>query len=243
MASAPFEVDAALAKAFESHPAGRVRRAGREYIFKVAGAVESLPDLGRILVGRAGDVPVRLSDVADVLQTSGEVRSVIRIDGQPTVMLTVTKENGANTMRVAREVRRRLAAIRGSLPADLVFKTVDDESAEIERNLRHLGLLAAVIVALIFLMIFLALRKFLPSLLILSSVAFSVVITFNLLYALGIPLNMLTLGALALGFGMFVDNSIVVFENGLRLRERGVPPNEAALQGAREVFFRSWRPL
>ena len=233
----PFEVAAALAKAVESRPAGRVRRAGREYIFKFAGAVRSLPDLGRILVGRAGGLPVRLSGVADVLQTLGEVRSVIRIDGQPTVMLTVTKENGANTMRVAREVRRRLAAIQGSLPADLVFKTVDDESSEIERNFRHLGLLAAVIVALIFLMIFLALRKFLPSLLILSSVAFSVVITFNLLYAFGIPLNMLTLGALALGFGMFVDNSIVVFENVLRLRERGVPPKEAALQGAREVFL------
>ncbi|HEX2695011.1 MAG TPA: efflux RND transporter permease subunit, partial [Acidobacteriota bacterium] len=233
----PFEVDAAIARTLAARPAGRMRRAGREYVFKVARAVESLPDLGRVLVGRAGGVPVRLGDVADVLQSAGEVRSIIRIDGQPTVMLTVTKESGANTIRVAREVRRRLAAIRGSLPPGLVFRTVDDESAEIERSLRHLGLLAAVIIALIFLMIFLALRRVLPSLLILSSVAFSVVITFNLLYMLCIPLNMLTLGALALGFGMFVDNSIVVFENILRFWERGLPPQRAALQGAREVFL------
>ncbi len=233
----PFEVDAVLARTLAARPAGRIRRAGREYIFKVARAVESLPELGRVLVGRAGGVPVRLSDVADVLQSAGEVRSVIRIDGQPTVMLTVIKENGANTLKVAREVRRRLSAIRGRLPPDLVFRTVDDESAEIERNLRHLGLLAAAIIAFIFLMIFLALRRLLPSLLILSSVAFSVVITFNLLYVLRIPLNMLTLGALALGFGMFVDNSIVVFENVLRLRESGLTPQRAAVQGAQEVFI------
>jgi HAE1 family hydrophobic/amphiphilic exporter-1 len=232
-----FDVDAALAKALAARPAGRVRRVGREYIFKVAREVESLSGLGRTLVRRAGGVPVRLSDVADVLRSTGEVRSVVRINGQPTVMLTVIKESGAKTLRVAREVRRRLSTIRGGLPRDLVFRTVDDESAEIEKNLRHLGLLAAVIIALIFLMIFVALRRLLPSLLILSSVAFSVVITFNLLYAFGISLNMLTLGALALGFGMFVDNSIVVFENTLRLREGGLAPERAAVQGAREVLL------
>lgn len=233
----PFDMDTALARALAARPAGRVRRLGREYIFKVAREVGSLPDLGKVLIGRAGGMPVRLEDVAEVLRSTGEVRSLIRIDGQPTVMLMVIKESGANTLRVAREVRRRLTAIRGNLPGNLVFRTVDDESAEIERNLRHLGLLASVIIVVIFLMIFLALRRLLPSLLILSSVAFSVVITFNLLYVLRIPLNMLTLGALALGFGMFVDNSIVVFENILRLRESGLTPERAAIQGAREVFL------
>ncbi len=233
----PYEVNAAVAGALAARPAGRVRRAGREYIFKIAREVGSLADLRRTLVGRTSGLPVRLSDVADVLQSSGDVDSIVRVDGQPTVMLTVVKDSGTNTLRVAREVRRRLAAIRANLPRDLVFRTVDDESAQVSKNLRHLGLLAAVIIALIFLMIYAALRRILPSLLILSSVAFAVVITFNLLYAVGISLNMLTLGALALGFGMFVDNSIVVFENILRLRERGLPPARAALQGAREVFL------
>lgn len=232
----PFDVDATLARALASHPAGRVRRAGREYIFKVAREVASLPDLARIQVGRAGDVPVRLSEVSDVLRSTAEVRSLIRIDGQPTVMLTVIKQIGANTLGVARELRRRLMSIRENLPPDLVFRTVDDESAEIETNLRHLGILASVIIALIFLTIFLIVRRLLPSLLILSSVAFSVVIAFNFLHVLRISLNTLTLGALALGFGMFVDNSVVVFENILRLRESGLTPERAAIQGAREVF-------
>ena len=85
-------------------------------------------------------------------------------------------------------------------------------------------------------MIFVVLRRIKPSLLILSSIAFSIVITFNLIYAFKISLNMLTLGALALGFGMFVDNSIVVFENILRLREGGMEPREASIQGPKEVF-------
>ena len=84
-------------------------------------------------------------------------------------------------------------------------------------------------------MIFAILRRFRPSLLILSSIAFSTVITFNLIYVFRISMNMLTLGALALGFGMFVDDSIVVFENTLRLRERGVAAKEAAVRGPKEV--------
>ncbi len=154
--------------------------------------------------------------------TYAEIRQIHRINGQPTVSLTVSKERGANTLRVAADVKRKLEAIRAELPPDLVFKSVDDESQEIRKNLNDLYLLAGLITVIVFVMIFVVLRRVKPSLLILSSIAFSIVITFNLIYAFKISLNMLTLGALALGFGMFVDNSIVVFENILRLRERGL---------------------
>ncbi|MCK7583469.1 MAG: efflux RND transporter permease subunit [Chromatiales bacterium] len=110
-------------------------------------------------------------------------------------------------------------------------------ATEIRKNLNDLYLLAGLITAIVFVMIFAVLRRLTPSLLILSSIAFSIVITFNLIYAFGISLNMLTLGALALGFGMFVDNSIVVFENTLRLREGGMEPARGGRpQGPREVF-------
>ncbi|MBP1661423.1 MAG: acriflavin resistance protein, partial [Candidatus Aminicenantes bacterium] len=108
---------------------------------------------------------------------------------------------------------------------------------EIRKNLNDLYVLAGLITIIVFAMIYVVLLRAKPSLLILSSIAFSIVITFNLIYAFKIPLNMLTLGALALGFGMFVDNSIVVFENILRLREAGLSPREAAIQGPKEVFI------
>jgi len=232
----PYQVNAALDERLRTYPAGRIRKSGREHIFKLTGSVRSMDDLSRTIIGRSGNVPVRLADVAEIRPAHADVLSINRINGKPTVMLTVLKEKGANTLRVAREVKRRLEAVKAALPGDLVFKIVDDESAEIGKSLDHLALLAGIVTILVFLMIFVILRRFVPSLLILSSIAFSVVITFNLIYLLKIPLNMLTLGALALGFGMFVDNSIVVFENTLRLKERGVEPVRAALQGAREVF-------
>lgn len=232
----PYQVNVALDEGLKTYPAGRIRKSGREYIFKLTGSVRSLDDLGRMIIGLSGNVPVRLADVAEIRPAHADVLSINRINGKPTVMLTVLKEKGANTLKVAREVKRRLEAVKAALPGDLVFKTVDDESAEIRKSLGHIELLAGIVTVLVFLMIFIVLRRFVPSLLILSSIAFSVVITFNLIYLLKIPLNMLTLGALALGFGMFVDNSIVVFENTLRLKEKGVEPVRAALQGAREVF-------
>jgi len=232
-----YAVNGALNRYFQSRPAGLARRSGREYIFRVAAPVRSMSDLDRTIIAHSGDVPIRLSEIAEIRPSYADVQSINRINGMPTVRLTVSKEQGTNTLKVARKVKERLASIRKELPAGLVFRTVEDESQDVEKNLRHLIILAGIIVVLVFAMILLILRTLVPSLLILSSIAFSVVITFNLIYLMKIPLNMLTLGALALGFGMFVDNSIVVFENTLRLREGGLAPKRAAVEGARGVFL------
>jgi HAE1 family hydrophobic/amphiphilic exporter-1 len=151
--------------------------------------------------------------------------------------LTILKEPGTSTLKVAKRVKTKLEAIKKELPQDLVFRVVNDESEKIQKDLKHLYLLVAIILSVIFVSIFLILRNFKPSLLILSSIAFSVLITFNLIYFLKISLNMLTLGGLALGFGLFVDNSIVVFENVLRFREKGFSPVQAAIKGSKEVFL------
>ncbi len=232
----PYQVNQAIGSRLGTFPTGRVVRGNQEFLFKFADRIDSLAEIEQTVVAHAGQVPLLVKDVAKVEIAYQDIRAVHRINGQPTVSMSVTKERGANTLRVARDVKRKLDDVRGDLPADLVFKSVDDESEEIRKNLNDLALLAGLITVIVFVMIFVVLRRFRPSLLILSSIAFSVVITFNLIYAFRISLNMLTLGALALGFGMFVDNSIVVFENILRMRERGLEPREAAVRGPREVF-------
>ena len=232
----PYQVLMAVQNRIRVYPAGTIVQGTREFLFKVSDAIGDLKEMGTTIVGVSGQNPIRLSDVARIAPTYGEVYSLHRINGRPTISVTIAKERGVNTMKTAGEVKNRLAALRRSLPSDLIFKTVDDESAEIRRNLNDLAKLAAIITAVVFLMIFIVLRRVGPSLLILSSIAFSTVITFNLIYVFKVSLNMLTLGALALGFGMFVDDSIVVFENILRHREKGVAPLEAASKGPREVF-------
>ncbi|MBC8359262.1 MAG: efflux RND transporter permease subunit, partial [Candidatus Aminicenantes bacterium] len=176
-------------------------------------------------------------DVAQVVPSYGEIYYINRINGQPTIALTVYKEPGTSTLKVAKRVKRKLEAIKKELPQNLVFRTVEDESEDIQKSLKNLYLLVGIILVVIFVLVFLILRSFKPSLLILSSIAFSVLITFNLIYFFKISLNMLTLGGLALGFGLFVDNSIVVFENVLRYREKGVPVIQAAIEGSKEVFL------
>ena len=232
----PYQVVKAISDRLTTYPSGRIVQGTREYLFKFTDAVRNMNEIGETVVGAAGAHRVRVRDVAQVGLTYGDVNYIRRINGQPTIGVTVIKEKGTNTLHVSREVKRKVEDIKRSLPGDLEFKPVDDESEEIRKNLNDLYRLAAIITAIVFLMIFLVLRRFKPSLLILSSIAFSVVITFLLIYAFRISLNMLTLGALALGFGMFVDDAIVVFDNILRQREKGFSPYEAAIRGPREVF-------
>ncbi|MGA2534171.1 MAG: efflux RND transporter permease subunit [Candidatus Aminicenantales bacterium] len=232
----PYSVIAAIRTRLTTYPAGKIKKGTQEFLFKITDSVTGLRELGETPVATSGKNVILLRDVAEIVPTYSDVFSIHRINGQPTISLTVAKEKGTNTLKVGGEVKRRLEDIKKDLPANLTFKTVDDESGEIHKNLSDLYRLAGFITAIVFIMIFIVLRRLAPSLLILSSIAFSAVITFNLIYVFRISMNMLTLGALALGFGMFVDDSIVVFENILRLRERGMDPHEAALQGPREVF-------
>ncbi len=232
----PYTVNAAIGARLGTYPTGRVRRGNQEFLFKFVDRINDLEELRETVVAFSGENPILVKDVARVEVTYAEIRAINRINAQPTVNLTVLKERGGNTLRIAKDVKARLEEVKKELPPGLVFKQVDDESEEIRKNLNDFYLLAGLITVIVFIMIFIVLRRLKPSLLILSSIAFSIVITFNLIYAFRISLNMLTLGALALGFGMFVDNSIVVFENILRLRERGMEPREAAFRAPGEVF-------
>jgi HAE1 family hydrophobic/amphiphilic exporter-1 len=227
----------ALRQSNQTFQAGRVKRGTQEFIFKISNSLKSTTELGEIIVTHSGENPIKLKYIAQIVPSYGEIRRINRINGQATVMLDIIKEKGTNTLTVAKKVKEKLELIKKELPEDIVFKDVDDESEDIQKSLRQLYLLVGIILTVIFMLIFLILRNFKPSLLILSSIAFSVLITFNLIYVFKISINLLNLGGLALGFGLFVDNSIVVFENVLRLREKGMSAKQAAIQGSKEVFL------
>jgi len=232
----PRTIAFAIADRMRTRPSGPILDGTQELLFKFVDSIRDKNELAETVVGYAGGNALRVRDVASVETTFSEIMDIHRINGKPTVSFTVYKETGANTLQVAKAVKAKLDVLRRELPSNLVFKKVSDESDDIDSNLKELYRLVVIITIVVFLMIYVVLRRFKPSLLILTSIAFSVVITFNLIYFFKISLNMLTLGALALGFGMFVDNSIVVFENILRLRESGMDPKEAAVRGPKEVF-------
>jgi len=232
----PYQVLLALNRWNQTFPAGRIKRGQQEYLFKISSSLKSTRDLEELILAHQGGVSLKLKDIARIERTFGEIRYLNRINGQPTIRLIVHKEKGTSTLKVARSVKDKLEDIKKELPRSLTFRVVNDESEEILKSLRELFLLVGIILAVIFALIFVILRSLKPSLLILSSIFFSVLVTFNLIYFFKVSINMLTLGALALGFGLFVDNSIVVYENILRLREKGLAAVEAAVQGPKEVF-------
>lgn len=232
----PFHVLRALQSWRRIYPAGLVKKGQQEFLFRLAAAAEKIAQLEAIPVARVGGVTIYLKDIAKINYTYSPLRTYNRINGLPIVKLVVYKEKATNSFKVAREVKKKLAEIKKEIPSSLIFRTVYDESLEIGKNLKELFFLAIFILALIFFFTLLILHRLLPSLLVLSSVIFSVFITFIPIYIFKISLNMLTLGALALGFGLFVDNAVVVFENILRRREQGDEPKEAALKAPPEVF-------
>jgi HAE1 family hydrophobic/amphiphilic exporter-1 len=233
----PYMVNSRILERTQIYPAGTAMKGAQELLFKVSNPVKSLREMGEIVITMSGNNPIRLKEIAILVPSYGDIMHIHRINGQPTISMTVYKEKGLSTLKVSRDVKQRLEEVKKELPTDLIFRAVNDESEEIRKHLKELYILVGIIVSVIFVLIFLVLRSIKPSLLVLSSIAFSVLLTFNLVYFTKTSLNMLTLGGLALGFGLFVDNSIVVFENVLRIREQGASPVEAAIRGSKEVFL------
>lgn len=233
----PYRINYLIQERTRSFPAGKAKKENQELVFRYSDPITGVKELSEIILTYSGGNPVKIKDVARVIPSFGEIHQINRINGKPTINFTIRKEKGISTVKLTREVKKKLEELKKELPPGLIFRVVDDESEEIEKNLNDLYLLVGIIIAIIFVLVFLVLKRVRPTILVLSSLAFSVLITFNLIYFFKISLNMLTLGGLTLGFGLFVDNSIVVFENVLRKREDGLQPVQAAIQGAKEVFL------
>lgn len=177
---------------------------------------------------------IKLSDVATVSDGFTDQQSITRTGGADSLGLSVQKEGDANIVNVARSVRAEIEQIKQEYP-DLTLVITSDQAAFIEEAVGNvsqsliLGGFLAVLILLVFL------RNFRSTLIIAVSIPFSVVVTFVLIYFSDITLNIMSLGGLALGVGMLVDNSIVVIENTYRHLQMGKPPAEAARVGAEEV--------
>jgi HAE1 family hydrophobic/amphiphilic exporter-1 len=180
---------------------------------------------------------VRVRDVGTVHDTYDEQRMYYRIDGQPAVAFQVTRELRTNTVAVADRVKARVTELESNLAPGTRLILDDDQSKAIRTQLTDLRSRALVAAAIVFLVLLLFLRSFRSAAITFATIAFCVLITINLIYFGGFTLNVLTLMGLAMGFGLIVDNAIVVLENIYRRARRGAPAAEAAREGAHEVVL------
>ncbi|MFQ6037117.1 MAG: efflux RND transporter permease subunit [Candidatus Aminicenantales bacterium] len=217
-------------------PAGHVVERHAEYLVRTLGEFESVEDIRNTVVGSTPNgQPVYLRDVAEVRDGLKEARFKSRIQRQKGVIYTISKRSGANTVITAQAVHEEMARIQKTLPPDIEFWPFMDQSDMIQRVIRRTGNNALVggILAIFFILVFL--RNWRPTLTIALAIPLSVITTFIALYLAGYTINLLTLGGLALGIGMLVDNAVVVIENIFRHIEEGKARDIAAKLGASEV--------
>ena len=215
-------------------PLGSVTQGNYERTLRSSALYENLDQLRDTVVAVRQGAPIPLGQVARVSDGSVKVTRIARINGRPGIRLSVSKQSGRNTVEVARQVRRELERIRADFP-QLELVVLNDNSRYIADSLRNVGTSAlyGALIAVGVLLFFL--RNLASTLIIAISIPFSIIATFVLMYSSGFTLNIMSLGGLALGVGMMVDNSIVVLENSFRLRQEGRPAAEAAVDGAGEV--------
>ena len=217
--------------------AGAVRAGDQEWSVTIQNRVARAEEIrGTVLLENQGAL-VRVSDVADVRDSYEEPRSYNRIDGRPAVSFVVMREIGANTVSAADGVKARLAQLERAGLAGTSMILDYDESEDIKEQLTDLRSRALVSAFVIFAVLLLFLRSFRSAGVVFMTIAFSVLISLNLIYFGGMTLNLLTLMGLAMGFGLIVDNAIVVLESVFRRWQAGRDAVDAATEGTRQVVL------
>jgi len=216
-------------------PGGRVNEAEREYMVRVKGKLTSVDQFNSLVIKNYHGTPVFLSDVAKVIDTIIEQRSLARYDGSPAVSVEIKQQSGANVVDLARRVRTTLASLQNEMPPDIKLNIVNDDSIWIQQSIHEIVFNIEFGTILAILVIFLFLLDIRPTLITGLSIPISVVATFTIMKFLGFTLNMMTLLGLSLAVGILIDDSIVVVENIYRKVQEGLTPFEAAFSGTQEI--------
>ncbi len=214
---------------------GQVTKDYKEYLVRVLGEYKNLKSIENTPVSYQHGVPIYVKDVARVEDTHKEMRFLMRLNKQETVMLAITKQSGANTVVVINKVKKVIEEMKEEMPEGLKFHAVLDQAHIIKQIASKTTSNVVVGGTLAVIFIFLFLRNWRPTLAISLAIPISIITTFIGLYIFDYTLNMLTLIGLALAVGMLLDNAVVVIENTFRHLEAGKTRIEAAKIGATEV--------
>ncbi|MCK4537423.1 MAG: efflux RND transporter permease subunit [Candidatus Krumholzibacteria bacterium] len=214
---------------------GRLEEGTQQYLVRTLNQFQSIEEIQDIIISTKDGKPTYLRDVAIVKHGYKEREAITRLDKVEAVEIALYKEGDANTVAVARAVERKLARVRNILPEDYELVSVYDQSTFITQAVNEVIQAAIIGGILAVIILYFFLQSFWATVIISMSIPVSVIATFNLMYGSDLTLNIMSLGGIALGVGMLLDNSIVVLENIARHREKGKSVLDAAKDGASEV--------
>jgi len=231
------EVASALRAANVNTPVGTLEGQKQTLVLQANKQLKNAAEFGDLIVSVRGGNPVRLKDVARVEDSLETVKTWATFNGEPTITLAILRQPGANTVKVVDAVRAELAGLQAQLPKSVTLTPINDRSLSVREALHDVTLTLIGTIALVVLVIFLFLRRFVATVIPAMSLPVSLVGAVALLWGLNYSLDNISLLGLTLAVGLVVDDAIVVLENIIRHVERGEPPFQAALRGAREVGF------
>ena len=218
-------------------PSGSVKMGNIDYQMQVRGEFATSEMIENLVVGNMAGKPVYIRDVATVRDSLRDISLDQRINGQQGVRMFVMKQSGANTVKVASEVKEMVETLQNDLPPDIKMEVIVDSSDFIQRSISNLAetllwaLLAIVLVILFFL------GRWRATFIVAIIIPVSLIVAFIYLYITGNSINIIALSSLAIAIGMVVDDAIVVLENITRHIERGTTPREAAIYATNEVWL------
>jgi multidrug efflux pump len=190
-----------------------------------------------LIVGYHNGAAIKLSDVADVLDSNQNIRNSGYVNGKPCVNLIIFRQPGANIIDTVDRIQEAIPSLRASIPAGITMTTVIDRTTTIRASVAEVERTLLISISLVILVVFVFLRN--PRATMIPSVAVpvSLIGTFAVMYLCHYSIDNLSLMALTISTGFVVDDAIVVIENVMRYLEQGLSPMQAALKGAEEIGF------
>ena len=199
--------------------------------------LRSAADYSQVIIAYRNGAPVRLSDIASVVDDAENIRLAAWANRTPGILLSIQRQPGANVIQVVDRIKALLPKLRSTLPAAIDVAVLTDRTVTIRASVRDVQLELLLAIGLVVLAIFVFLRSASATVIPAIAVPLSVVGTFGVMYLAGFSINNLTLMALTVATGFVVDDAIVMIENIARYVEAGEPPMQAALKGAGQIGF------
>jgi HAE1 family hydrophobic/amphiphilic exporter-1 len=231
------QLDTALSSANSITPMGTIANSEQQITLESNATPSNAAQFRQIIIADPNGRPVRLGDVANVIDSVANTQSASSYDGKPGIVLSVFRQPGANTVSVADEVRAALPRFTADLGPSAKLSVLNDRSTAVKAAVNDVELTLMVIIGLVVLVIYAFLRRVRATLIPALAVPTSLIVTFGAMYLMGLSIDNISLLGLTLAVGLVVDDAIVMLENIVRHIDEGMAPMEAALKGSSEIGF------
>jgi multidrug efflux pump len=231
------DVRSVLAAANSNVPKGHLADAGRTWTIDDNDQLYKAVDYKPLIIAYRNSAPVRVADIADVVDSVEDIHTAGYANGKPSVLLIVFRQPGANIIDTVDRIYAMIPELQNSIPQAIKLDVVMDRTTTIRASISDVEHTLIIAIVLVIIVVFVFLRDVRTMLIPGIAVPVSLIGTFGVMYLLGFSLDNLSLMALTISTGFVVDDAIVVTENITRYLEKGLSPIEAALRGSKEIGF------